>query len=147
MSVVPADQAQIFWPRERVLVQFVNDTALFHARWVLARSSKGETVLTPDRDVLDTNLSNKKIYPNHQFPAKHSQWLPWVRTCLESWSLMVQRVQTRHEKAPTYMKRKPEAGDSGTTRSAKAAKEATLGTDRVDAGRAGHNNAPRGSAG
>jgi len=66
MAVVPAGGAsrRQFWPRERVLVRYKDDPVLWHARWLLSKAVAGSlvTVLTPDRDIMDTELGSTEVY-------------------------------------------------------------------------------------
>ena len=54
---------------------------------------------------MDEALANKKLYRDHQFPAKGSKrWLPRLKTCSESVTLAIKRIQNTFEMAPNFMK-------------------------------------------
>ena len=54
---------------------------------------------------MDEALANKKLYRDHQCPAKGSKrWLPRLKTCSESVTLAIKRIQNTFEMAPNFMK-------------------------------------------
>ena len=57
----------------------------------------------------DDALSNKKIHPTYQFPARSKNWLARVRSSEESMRLMVRRVQDIHEHTLKVMRKSIDA--------------------------------------
>ena len=56
----------------------------------------------------DDNLSTKKLYPKHQFPARSKVWQQRLRTTEESMALAVRRLQQCHIRLPEYQRKKPD---------------------------------------
>ena len=62
----------------------------------------------PDAVWSEDNFAGMKIYLGCQFPSKSKTWTPRVRTSEESVLIMIQRVNTVHERLPHYMRKKME---------------------------------------